>query len=118
MPKTDEEIKEYIDSREVLSKVELSRFVYGYKSIATALIEKWWIYTLQTKNLKKLHDEKQKRINHDANKQKILQLLKTDLRLMNAGTRKQAEYLQKFYNIKVNRNSLQRWRKNNAKINQ
>lgn len=113
--KSEAEIKRYIDSRKVLTKNELGRFIYGYKN-NTVLTEKWWIYVLQTKDLKELYNEKQRRIkykNHNKShkdKQRILELLKKDIRLKNAGTRKQTEYLLRFYNIKVSRRTLMKWR--------
>lgn len=115
--KSEAEIKRYIDSRKVLTKNELGRFIYGYKN-NTVLTEKWWIYVLQTKDLKELYNEKQRRIKYEnkkhnkshKDKQRILELLKKDIRLKNAGTRKQTEYLLRFYNIKVSRRTLMKWR--------
>lgn len=109
---SEAEIKEFIDSREVLSKIELSKFIYGTKQTTTDRTNKWWIYTLQTKDLEKLYNEKQKRITHpDPNKEKILNLIATDERLRNSGTRNQVKYLRQFYDIKINRNTLMKWRK-------
>lgn len=111
---SEAEIKEFIDSREVLSKIELSKYIYGYKKNCTRLVEKWWLYTLHTKDLENLYNEKQKRINQAntrPDKQMIIDLLKTDERLKNSGTRKQAEYLKKFYGISTSRCTLKRWRK-------
>ena len=119
MLRSEAEIKEFIDSRKVLSKIELGKFIYGYKNTHQKTDE-WWLYVLQTKNLEKLYKEKQKRINTSCihkDKKRILELLKTDERLKNSGTRNQVKYLQQFYNISTNRVTLTRWRKEDAKIN-
>ena len=119
MLRSEAEIKEFIDSRKVLSKIELSRFIYGYKN-ANKKTERWWLYVLQTKNLEKLYKEKQKRINTSSlhkDKERILVLFETDERLKNAGARNRVKYLKQFYNISVERSTLQKWSKQNAKIN-
>lgn len=111
--KSEAEIKDYIDSRKVLSKIELSKFIYGYKN-AHYKTEKWWLYVLHTKNLVKLYKEKQKRIYTSCihkDKERILELLRTDERLKNAGDRNRVKYLKQFYNIEISRPTLQRWRK-------
>jgi len=124
--KTEAEIKDFIDSRKVLTTIELSKFILGYKSLNYAIVKTWWFYVLQTKDLEELQKYKAQKIReahkyreYDSHPQKktVLKLMKKDIRLKNAGTRKMSEYLLRFYNIKISRIALKRWRKENEKIN-
>lgn len=54
--RTDEEIKKFIDEREVLTRTELSKFIYGYKQLGNSRSLKWWLYVLETKDLTKLKE--------------------------------------------------------------
>lgn len=111
--KSDAEIKEWIDSKDALSKLELGRFLYGYKN-ANNVTNKWWFYVLQTKKLTKLYQYKIDKINKAGirnDKEYIQKLLENDIRLKQAGTRNQVAYLKKFYNINISRATLMKWRK-------
>lgn len=107
--KSELEIKEFIDSREVLSKNELGRFIYGYKN-SHELTLKWWLYVLHNKNLVKLKKYQKEKETHNSQKERILGLISKDKRLRECGTRKMIKILNEIYNIKTNRRSIQHWR--------
>ncbi len=63
--KTDDEIKQFIDAHEVITRNELSRFIYGYKdSTNRRRLQRWWEYVLKTKDWLKLQSHAEAKINH------------------------------------------------------
>jgi hypothetical protein len=103
--KSDLEIKEFIDSREVLTKRELTEFIYGelkdYR-LNSKFINNAWDYALQTKNWQKMKEYQKTRIKY-GNKlthiPELLELSKTDKRLLEFGKRKLVKFLNEHYGI-------------------
>jgi len=122
MTKTEAEIKEFIDSREVLMKSELIRFIYpnydykkagGYYTKLKFL--RWWDYVLQTKDWAKLKEHRNYR-EKNANKKgerfnRVREIYKTDNRLQEFGKRRIRNLLIKVYDLDIPLASLARYLK-------
>ena len=110
--KTDTEIKEFIDSREVLSKNDLCEFVYGIRRGYTSheRIYKWWEYVLRTKEWSKLRCYKEHKINNGnfgvENFNKYKEIYDKDLRIREAGSRKAQKILENVYSFHLARNII------------
>ncbi len=65
--KSEEEIKDFIDSKEALTFTELQKFIRGYNSGKIMRLEnKMWDYVLATKDCKILRNYKIKRLTNNA----------------------------------------------------
>jgi hypothetical protein len=113
--KSDLEIKEFIDSREVLTKYELSMFIFGVKdcnNLDDKKVLEFWHYTLETKNWKTLKDYQKSKIHIGRPPlalTKLYELLKTDKRLAGYGKRKLAKYVNDMYGFKVSPSTTQKF---------
>ena len=108
--KTDEVIKEFIDSKEALTKIELSKFIYGYKTSGqkgNPILIRWWIYALETKDWAKLKEYQKKKINDNNESRRVIDLeivkriYNTDPRVNNCGFKKFTTILKNVYGYKV-----------------
>jgi hypothetical protein len=103
--KSDLEIKEFIDSREVLTKCELVKFVYGenrYDKLKVKFINNAWNYALQTKNWQKMKEYQKTKIKYghkSTHIPELLKLSKIDKRLLEFGKRKLVKFLNEHYGI-------------------
>jgi len=121
--KNDKEIKEFIDSKEVLTIKELSVFVYpnwGENALKKSMSQKyrvkeWWSYVLKTKDWGKLQEYKKHKIydwNLDKERyKKFTELYKRDERIRVWGSRKLKDFLLGRYNIVISRSSIQQYKK-------
>ncbi len=114
--RSDEETKEFIDSKEVITRTELSMFMYGYKKpSAECRIVKWWDYVLQTKDWDKLKKYRTAKINHTDipcdRYNKIKQIYLTDPRLKNTGKRTTRRILRDVYKICLSDTTVSRYLK-------
>lgn len=100
---TDEEIKSWIDSKQAVTKRELSIFIRGYYSGRNSpAMNKWLNYIYQTKNwldIKKY--TKEKIHNRNPHFDKIKDIYTKDPRLQNSGYKKGTKILNNIYNIPV-----------------
>ncbi len=105
--KSDEEIKDFIDSRKALTKRELSVFIYGQKS-GNPRVDKFWGYVLETKNWKDLkeYQRKKNRLDIFENFKKIY---KKDKRLQENGIKNITKLLKEIYNIKLSYSTLSKY---------
>lgn len=113
--RSDAEIKEFIDSREVLTKCELVKFVYGenrYEKLKVKFINNAWNYALQTKNWQKMKEYQEFKIkfgNKSVYFPKLLDLSKTDKRLFEFGKRKLVKFLNEHYGMIISLATAQRF---------
>jgi len=104
--KSDDEIKEWIDSREVVTQTELWKFIYGYsKGDYTPIFTKWWLYVIEYKDLSKLKNYanqkiKDGRFNHELFN-KVKSVYDSDARLRDLGYRLGARLLKNVYGIEI-----------------
>jgi len=122
--KTDTEIKDWIDEREVLTQNELSRFMWGYVGsysltkngkVHQTKLGAWWDYVLNSKNLEKLKQYKQNKIyankqNFHKQKDKICEILKTDERFV-CPAEKAIPLFKKIYKINVSEHAINKYKK-------
>lgn len=124
--KTDEEIKDFIDSREVLTRIELVEFIYGQKNkrhkTAFPKVQKYWLYVLQTKDMVKLRKYAEEKIrigNHRKDAERIRTIIAEDERF-NCGSKKASKLMNDIYNIRISRSIVNNYLKEknvSAKIN-
>lgn len=107
--KSESEIKEFIDSREVLTKYELVQFIYGERNrgeLKANITRKFWEYTLATKDWKSLKKYQQLRIRIGGRPDfisKLTKISKSDKRLLEFGRYKLTQLLKDQYNITISR---------------
>lgn len=112
--KTDQEIKDFIDNREVLTRGEIAEFIYGRKnkhSTSSPRINKYWLYVLQTKNMLKLREYAERKIrigNHRGDAERIRTIIAEDERF-NCGSRKAFKLMKDIYNIHISRNIVRNY---------
>ena len=103
--KSDGEIKQWIDSKAVLTYNELSRFIYGYKGGTPNIVNKYWGYVLQTKKWDKIKEYQTSKINNgqlNVNRfEKIKEIMKTDKRIREAGCKTGSKLLKTLYDITI-----------------
>ena len=115
--RTDEEIKEWIDSREALTKNELYEFKRGHKRYGgrdNVWLKKWWDYVLKTKDWEKLREYREHKIeNWNVNTDKYKrfhEIIEEDKRLLVFGSRYLKKWLKKHYNLELARSTIQRYK--------
>lgn len=107
--KTDQEIKDFIDSREVLTRREITEFIYGQKNkrdTTHTKVQKYWLYVLQTKDMVKLREYAEEKIrtgNQRDDAERIRTIIAEDERF-NCGSRKASKLMNDIYNIHISRN--------------
>jgi hypothetical protein len=117
--KTDQEIKEFIDSSKALTMGELVEFIYGEKDSDTSRYrnrkktQNWWGYVLQTKNWGNLRDYREKKI-HEVNRKverfnKFSEIYQSDKRCQMYGKRRIRTLLNKVYNLDIPLPTLNRY---------
>jgi len=104
--KTDNEIKEWIDSREVVTQTELIKFMYGYYTgVRKQKFTEWWAYIIETKDLVKLRQystDKQLRGNRNMELfNKVKSVYTEDPRLQQSGCKSGIKLLKTIYGIEV-----------------
>jgi len=105
--KSDAEIKQWIDSKEAITKKELSIFIYGYWKNSLRLVKKWWDYILENKDWRKQREYKEKRIKNGSLKfPQVPEILKTDKRFFNIGVKKTVKLLKQIYNIEIGNTTI------------
>lgn len=100
--RNEEEIKKFIDEKEVLTMLELAMFVYERpeRNTKKTKILKWWGYVLETKDWKKLKEyniNKQTK-HHEERFKKFREIYIKDER-MKQGQRKQRKLLNDVYGL-------------------
>ncbi len=107
--KSEKEIKDWIDSKKVLTKVELTGFLYGEDKkrtyTNTTVTIRYWGYVLRTKNMKKLREYRDERIkegNHRKDCNFLRDIIKKDERFR-CGSRKAVKLMKDVYGIKIRR---------------
>jgi len=111
--KTDTEIKDWIDEREVLTQSELSMFIYGYKK---ASCHRHWDYVLETKNIKSLKEYKNyvyanRPLMTHRHKEIICDILKVNSGVIKKwGARRIVKWFKEIYNIDVGRTTIKKYR--------
>lgn len=74
--KTDEEIREFIDSREALTQQELAAFMWRLKRIKNSpKFVKHWNYVLETKDWERLKSYREEKITCNRTKEHYLEFL-------------------------------------------
>ena len=112
--KTDEEIKEFIDNRDVLTKSDIARFMYGNKE-STSRVNRWWDYVLETKDwgkLKKLREDKIYNNCGQLNKERYIEfkkIYKKDKRLHTMGKISIQRLLNNGYDFHIPLSTIQRY---------
>jgi len=109
----DKEIKEWIDSKKVLTKIELAMFIYGDKKRArkattNPIICKYWDYVLSTKKMKELRLYKELKINNGHRREdadKIRSIIKKDKRF-DCGTKRGKKLMLDLYGIAISRHCI------------
>lgn len=109
---SDEEIKEFIDSKKVLTKGELTNFCYPnrkYKHTASNdFINRWWAYVLKNKKWTELKKHQSERMNRQANYEKFKKIYLKDPRLkIGAGKHITHRLLTEIYGFTVHINTVQ-----------
>lgn len=110
--KTDKEIRDFIDSKEVLTQRELNEFIYGYWKtvIPGTTIYKYWQYVLQTKDWKKLRNYRENKINFTnfkmENFNKYKEIYEKDSRIRERGSRYAQRILEQVYKFHLARNII------------
>lgn len=109
--KTDKEIKDWIDSQEVLTMMELYHFVCPWTKRnrpgkqERKRINDYWGYVLETKDWGKLREYRNKKINRGSFKQdnfdKFKEIYSSDKRIREAGKRKTKTLLNEVYNLNI-----------------
>jgi len=107
--KTDAEIKEFIDGREVLTQTELGMFIYPDSqrkiSGSSGRTKRWWAYVLKVKNWKKLreHKEYKQRTNNLKVERfnKFRKIYQSDQRMQEFGKRRIRNLLIKVYDLDI-----------------
>lgn len=111
--KTDQEIIDFIDSREVLTRNELSKFIYGYKNTSLTKVKRFWLYAIETKDLAKLKQHAYDKETHKDRTDLILERVKsiytTDSRFNNIGGKSAYKLFKKLYGIDCNMRTFQRY---------
>lgn len=110
--KNDDTIKKFIDNKEVLTKSELSLFIYNYVKTTAAKVRIWWIYVEDTKDLKKMREyQKQKSTKNGINKlKKFKEIYAKDKRIQEYGLRKTLQLLKNIYNYKISISTLSKYK--------
>ena len=111
--KTDAEIKEFIDGREVLTQTDLTRFIYpiwNENSIKKGMSQKyrvkgWWQYVLETKEWQKLRENKEYKQRTNNLKverfNKFRKIYQSDQRMQEFGKRRIRNLLIKVYDLDI-----------------
>ena len=119
--KTDQEIKEFIDSKEVLSKNDLGRFVYGHKASSNSVINRHWLYVIQTKDLIKLkkyaYDKEQHKDRLDPILERIAGIYRTDPRFNSIGGKSAYKLFKRLYGVDCTERTFQKYHKQVKCIN-
>jgi hypothetical protein len=109
---TPEEIKEFIDSKEVLTQRELSTFMYGYNNgTGRNRFYEWWDYVLNTKDWTKLRAYREQRITTASQKKyfdQFLSIYNKDPRFKTAG-KKKAFKLCKLHQLTISPSTVRRY---------
>ena len=120
MKKSDFEIKEFIDNREVLTQSDLIRFMYNKTGRITNgtpflknRVKRWWDYVLGTKDWVKLKEYREHIINTGNKKgeriDKVRKIYQTDKRLQEFGKRRIRNLLIEVYDLDIPLPSLARY---------
>lgn len=111
--KTDQEIIDFIDSREVLTRNELGRFIYGYKKSNMEKVKRYWLYVIQKKDLVKLKEYACSKTTHKDITNPILERVKevyaTDPRFKDIGGKSAYKLFKKLYGIDCTLRTFQRY---------
>jgi len=103
--KSDQEVIDFIDSKEALTRSEISMFLYGTKQeTGQSRIQKFWAYVLKTKDPVKLREYvTQKIVNGNRRKDadKIRKIIKTDIRFHGCGAYMASKLMQSVYKIRI-----------------
>lgn len=103
--KSDDEIQEWIDRRDVTTQRELMTFIYGYYSGKRhKLFCKWWLYVIETKDLVKLNEYRESRINVAFNVklfERIKEIYNKDPRIKEVGVKSGTKLLNSLYGITI-----------------
>lgn len=114
--KSDPEIKEWIDSKEALTKNELGKFIYGYKaSTVSPKVEKYWLYVIETKDLMKLkkyaYDKEQHKDRLDPILERIAGIYRTDPRFNSIGGKSAYKLFKRLYGVDCKERTFQKYHK-------
>lgn len=113
--KSDKEIVDFIDSKEALTKVELSRFIYGYKSTNTKKVNDYWLYVIKTKDLMKLkvhaYDKETHKDRLDPILERIQGIYRTDPRFNSIGGKSAYKLFKRLYGIDCVERTFQKYHK-------
>lgn len=112
--KTDQEIKEFIDGREVLIRRDLVKFMYRKYNggcLHSKRLIKFWNYVLKTKSWEDLRKYQDKRNRSGGNKKgdkykrikfdKYCEIYKKDKRLEEFGLNRATKLLENIYGLKL-----------------
>lgn len=117
MRRTDKEIKEWIDSKDVLTRRELTMFMQpGRKTRGNETnvrFCKWWDYVLKTKDWNKLKEYAADKVKSNLNKERFeefVKLYKSDIRIREYGKVRGSKYLKKKYNLELHPTTLKRYK--------
>jgi hypothetical protein len=113
--KTDSEIKEFIDSKEAITKSELCVFIYGYSGGSvhnkkSSMLNKFWDYVLETKDWKKQREHKEKKLKLDKFPA-FKKIYKNDKRIRELGSTSAIKLLKIIYNMHVSRSTFSKYKK-------
>lgn len=112
--KSEKEIKEFIDSKEVITQRELNKFIYGYTGgDRNSKFRHWWDYVLKTKDWKKLKEYRDKKITslNNGKFETFKKLYDKDERLRMYGTKRQKKLLLNIYGLDYGRTTLAAYNK-------
>lgn len=120
--KTDDSIKEFIDSKEVLTMRELVGFMYPEntkynwkRSYSNPRIAKYWNYVLETKNWAKIKNHINYKIKNGnfnrKNFNKYKEIYDMDERIRTCGTRRAQRLLMNIYKFHLARSVISNYNK-------
>jgi hypothetical protein len=101
--KCDNEIKQWIDEREVLTKNELSRYMFNCRTHGNQRLRSWWNYVLETKDWAKLkeYNELKNRKGQPERFKKFVEIYNNDSRFAKLGKRYTMRLLLELYDFKL-----------------
>ena len=112
---TDTEIKQYIDSRDVLTQKELSKFIFGYWSSGSKRLKEYWLYVIETKDLMKLkkyaYDKEQHKDRLDPILERIAGIYRTDPRFNSLGGKASYKLFKRLYGVDCAERTFQNYHK-------
>ena len=114
MKVSDKDVKDFIDSRKVLTKVELFKFIYPKSKLnwhGGCRLERWWDYVLKTKKWKELREYRDNKISIGSSRgiyEPFMNIYNSDPRAKGAGKRTMLK-LCHLHGLNISLSTIQRY---------